>query len=128
MAPNLLNYKFNPPGSNQVWVSDITDLQTGESWLYVVAFMDLYSRRIVGWHIDKRMTADLICKGLFVHTEWGSQYTSTRFQILLADVGLRSCMGDVGAYWDNAVMERFLGSLKYKWVLRVKQPARTHMG
>ena len=140
LAPNLLNQNFNPPGPDQVWVSDITYLQTGEGWLYLVAFMDLYSRRIVGWHIDKRMTADLVCKGLMkacnlrnpphglvVHTDRGSQYTGHRFQASLETFGLRSSMGDVGACWDNAVMERFFGSLKHEWVLRVSQPDRAHM-
>lgn len=56
-APNLLNQNFNPPGSDQIWVSDITYLRMGEGWLYLAAIMDLYSRRIVGWHIDKRMTS-----------------------------------------------------------------------
>ena len=140
VAPNLLNQNFNPPGPDQVWVSDITYLRTGEGWLYLAAIMDLYSRRIVGWHVDKRMTSSLVCRalmkacnlrnppqGLVVHTDRGSQYTGQCFQGLLSSYGLRSSMGDVGACWDNAVMERFWGSLKHEWLLRVPQPTRTHM-
>ncbi|TGC20659.1 hypothetical protein CQJ27_26250, partial [Escherichia sp. E1130] len=57
VAPNLLNQNFNPPGPDQVWVQDITYLRIGEGWLYLAAVMDLYSRRIVGWHVDSRMTS-----------------------------------------------------------------------
>lgn len=140
VAPNLLNQNFTPPGPNQVWVSDITYLKTGEGWLYLAAIMDLYSRQIVGWHVDKRMTSSLVCRalmkaynlrnpppGLVVHTDRGSQYTGQRFQELLTCYGLRSSMGDVGACWDNAVMERFWGSLKHEWLLLVPQPTRAYM-
>ena len=102
--------------------------------------MDLYSRRIVGWYISKRMTADLICKamikaynlrrpskGLVFHSDRGSQYTSKRYQKLLKDYDARSSMGDVGAYWDNAVVERFFGSLKHDWIFEIAQPTREHM-
>lgn len=140
VAPNLLNQNFNPPGPNQVWVSDITYLKTGEGWLYLAAIMDLYSRRIVGWHVDRRMTSSLVCRalmkaynlrnppqGLVVHTDRGAQYTSERFQTLLKSYGLRSSMGDVGACWDNAVMERFWGNLKHEWLLLVPEPTRSYM-
>lgn len=140
VAPNLLNQNFTPPGPDQVWVSDVTYLRTGEGWLYLAAIMDLYSRRIVGWHADKTMTTSLVCqalmkaynlrnppRGLVVHTDRGSQYTSHRFQRQLSDYGLRSSMGDVGACWDNAVMERFWGSLKHEWLLLVAQPTRANM-
>ncbi|MGY0147476.1 IS3 family transposase [Edwardsiella tarda] len=64
VAPNLLNQNFNPPGPDQVWVSDVTYLKTGEGWLYLAAIMDLYSRRIVGWHVDKQMTSSLVYRAL----------------------------------------------------------------
>jgi len=108
--------------------------------MYLAIVMDLYSRRIVGWHIDKRMTTDLISKalikaynlrqperGLVFHSDRGSQYTSKRFRKLLTGYGIRSSMGGVGACWDNAVVERFFGSLKYDWILKVHQPTREHM-
>ena len=106
----------------------------------VAIVMDLYSRRIVGWHIDKRMTTDLISKalmkaynlrqppkGLVFHSDRGSQYTSKRFGKLLKGYGIRASMGDVGACWDNAVVERFFGSLKHDWIFKVAQPTREHM-
>lgn len=140
VALNLLNQNFNPVAPNQVWAGDITYLKTGEGWMYLAIVMDLYSRRIVGWYISKRMTTDLISKamimayslrkplrGLVFHSDRGSQYTSKRYQKLLKNYGARSSMGDVGACWDNAVVERFFGSLKHDWIFNISQPTREHM-
>lgn len=140
VADNLLNQNFNLVAPNQVWAADVTYLRTGEGWMYLAIVMDLYSRRIVGWHIDKRMTTDLVSKammkaynlrqppkGLVFHSDRGSQYTSKHYRKLLANYGIRTSMGDVGACWDNAVVERFFGSLKHDWLLKVPQPTREHM-
>ncbi len=121
VADNLLNQNFNPHAPNEVWAGDVIYLKTGEGWMYLAIVMELYSRRIVGWHIDKRMTADLVSKalmkaynlrqpekGLVFHSDRGAQYTSKRYRRLLASYGIRASMGDVGACWDNAVVERFL--------------------
>ena len=64
VADNLLNQCFNPVAPNEVWAGDVTYLKTGEGWMYLATVMDLYSRRIVGWHVDKRMTKELVCKAL----------------------------------------------------------------
>ncbi|MDT3297780.1 IS3 family transposase, partial [Shewanella sp. SP2S2-6] len=140
VADNLLNMNFNPVSANQVWASDVTYLKTGEDWMYLAVVMDLYSRRIVGWHIDQRMTTDLISKaliktynlrqparGLVFHSDRGSQYTSKQFGRLLSSYGIRSSMDDVGACWDNAVVERFFGSLKNDWIFKVNQPTMEFM-
>ena len=140
VADNLLNQQFNPVGKNQVWAGDITYLKTGEGWMYLAIVMDLYSRRIVGWAIDKRMTTSLVSralikaynlrqppKGLVFHSDRGSQYTSEPFAKLLKGYDMRASMGDVGACWDNAVVERFFGSLKHDWLFKVQQPTRVHM-
>jgi putative transposase len=66
VADNLLNQNFNPVGPNQIWAGDITYKKTGEVWIYLDIVMDLYSRRIVGWYISKRMTTDLICKAMIM--------------------------------------------------------------
>lgn len=140
VSDDLLNQNFNPVAPNEVWAGDVTYLRTGEGWMYLAIVMDLYSRRIVGWHIDKRMTTDLVSRammraynlrqpkrGLVFHSDRGSQYTSKRFRKLLSGYGIRSSMGGVGACWDNAVVERFFGSLKHDWILKVHQPTREHM-
>ena len=95
VADNLLNQNFNPIAPNQVWAGDVTYLRTGEGWMYLAIVMDLYSRRIVGWHIDKRMTTDLVSKammkaynlrqppkGLVFHSDRGSQYISKHYRKL----------------------------------------------
>ena len=140
VADNLLNQNFNPVAVNEVWAGDITYLRTDEGWLYLAVVMDLYSRRIVGWAIDKRMTQALVSRamiqafslrqpkrGLVFHSDRGAQYTSRHYRKLLARHGIRASMGSVGACWDNAVVERFFGSLKHDWILKVAQPTREHM-
>lgn len=140
VADNLLNQNFNPVEPNQVWAGDVTYLKTGEGWMYLAVVMDLYSRRIVGWHIDKSMTTALVSQalekafrlrqpplGLVFHSDRGSQYTSKDYRKLLASYGMKASMGDVGACWDNAVVERFFGSLKYDWIFKIAQPSRAHM-
>jgi putative transposase len=97
VADNLLNMNFNPGGPHQIWAGDMSYLKTGEGWLYLAIVMDLYSRRIVGWHISKRMTRDLVeqalikahnlrkpAKGGVFHSDRGSQYTSKGFRNLVS--------------------------------------------
>jgi putative transposase len=140
VADNLINMNFNYTAPDQVWAGDVTYLKTGEGWMYLAVVMDLCSRRIVGWHISKRMTTDLISKaltqgfwirkpgkGLIFHSDRGSQYTSKAYNELLTRYGMRASMGDVGACWDNAVVERFFGSLKHDWIFKKHQPTRDHM-
>ncbi len=118
----------------------MTYVRTDEGWMYLAIVMDLFSRKIVGWHLDKRMTTGLVSealkkayhvrqprRGLVFHSDRGSQYTSQAYQALLTDYGMRASMGDVGACWDNAVVECFFGSLKHDWVLKVAQPTREHL-
>jgi len=82
--------------------------------MYLAIVMDLYSRRIVGWHIDKHLTKDLVGKalmkainlrqpmpGLVFHSDRGSQYTSRFYRKLLTAYGVRASMSGVGACWDQ---------------------------
>ncbi len=61
------------------------------------------------------------------HSDRGSQYTSKRYRRLLDGYGIRASTGDVGACWDNAVVERFFGSLKHDGIFKIAQPTREHM-
>ena len=125
VSPNLLNRQFDVKEPNRVWASDITYVWTREGWLYLAAVMDLYSRQIVGWSMSSRITKRLVIDalhmavwhrkpgwGLIFHSDRGSQYCSKAFQRLLKVQRMISSMSRKGDCWDNAVMERFFGSLK----------------
>ena len=137
VAPNLLQRNFTVPALNMAWVGDITYIWTREGWLYLAVVIDLYSRRVVGWSINKRMTKQLVkdallmaiwrCKpspGLIFHSDRGSQYCSHEFQGLLKRHGIRSSMSKKGDCWDNAVAESFFGTLKLELVFWVKYITR----
>ncbi len=64
IAPNTLNRQFWASGPNQKWVGDITYIQTKEGWLYMAAILDIYSRRVVGWAMDKHMEQELVASAL----------------------------------------------------------------
>lgn len=125
VAPNLLNREFTVTKPNRVWVGDITYISTTEGWLYLATVIDLYSRRIVGWSMNKRMTVDLVneallaaiwsrkpAKELLWHTDRGSQYASYSHRALLKEHGITQSMSRKGNCWDNAVAESFFHTLK----------------
>ncbi|MGM0786063.1 MAG: DDE-type integrase/transposase/recombinase, partial [Pseudomonadota bacterium] len=60
VAPNLLEQDFTATAPNQKWAGDITYLATGEGWLYLAVLIDLFSRKVIGWAMSERMTADLV--------------------------------------------------------------------
>ncbi len=122
---NKLNREFAVQNPNQVWVADITYLWTQEGWLYLAAVLDLFSRRIVGWALADHMREELVseafsmaikkrkpCGELMHHSDRGTQYASSNYQALLKNNGIIVSMSRKGNCWDNAVMERFFGSLK----------------
>jgi transposase InsO family protein len=122
IADNVLNRAFATTKPNEVWVSDITYIDTQEGWLYLVVFIDLYSRMVVGWAMADTMTADLVVDaynmGILkrgapntVHSDRGSQYASDLFRNILPKVCKQS-MSRKGNCWDNAVAESFFGQLK----------------
>jgi putative transposase len=125
VAPNMLDRSFEAPAPNRKWIADFTYVWTAEGWLYVAAVLDLFSRRVVGWSMSARMTAQLVTDALTMaiwrrgkpqallhHSDRGSQYTSEQFQRLLADHGVTCSMSRSGNVWDNAAMESFFSSLK----------------
>jgi transposase InsO family protein len=129
VAPNVLKRDFEAERPNKKWLSDITYIRTEEGWLYLAATLDLYSRRIVGWAMSDRMTADLTLDALRMavqqrdvdlhlihHSDQGSQYTNGEYQQMLKDWGIEVSMNGVGTWYDNAPMESFFGTLKGEWV------------
>ena len=128
MAENVLNRAFYPEAPNQVWGTDITYLWTQEGWIYLAVVIDLYSRRVVGWSMDRRMKKALVIRalimaislrkpppGLIHHSDRGSQYASQAYQALLKQHGMIASMSRKGNCWDNSPVERFFSSLKREW-------------
>jgi len=125
IAPNLLNQDFSATAPNQKWVGDITYLWTDEGWLYLAVVIDLYSRSVVGWAMDRRMKSELVCQaltmalerrgspsGVIVHTDRGSQYCSKTYQKIISTYSLKCSMSKKGDCYDNACAESFFHSLK----------------
>jgi putative transposase len=125
VAENKLDRNFTVSEPNKVWVADITYLWTLEGWLYIAAVVDLFSRRVVGWSMASMMHTKLISDAftmalnrrqptskLMHHSDRGSQYASQDYQELLRKSDITVSMSRKGNCWDNAVMERFFGSLK----------------
>ena len=129
--PNLVARNFDVSAPNKVWAGDITYIWTQAGWLYLAVVIDLYSRKVVGWSMSKRINRSLVCdalqmalwrrhpvKGeLIFHSDRGSQYASKEFGKLLMKNGIRGSMSRKGDCWDNAVIESFFGSLKCERVL-----------
>jgi putative transposase len=132
-AENVLDRVFQAERPNEKWVADVTYIATGSGWIYLAAVLDLYSRRIVGWAMAARQDATLVEQalamavthrqpeaGLLHHSDRGCQYTSQVYQTFLKDHGLRVSMSRKGNCWDNAVMERFFGTLKRECTSRAR--------
>jgi putative transposase len=105
VAANVLDRNFNPDEPNQAWVSDITYVRTYEGFLYVATVLDLFSRRIVGWLMDKTMDQHLVIRALLmavwgrqpknavlVHSDQGSQYGSADYLAFMRDNNLKPSM------------------------------------
>ena len=128
IAPNRLpGLKVQRP--NQVWVTDATGILTGEGWLYLVAVLDICTRRVLGWSMSPILDAPLTIAALrmalgqrpprhalIVHSDRGRQFASAAYRQLLAQHGLLASMSRKGNCYDNAFIESFWSSLKYEVV------------
>jgi transposase InsO family protein len=142
IAPNHLAQAPTATAPNQIWVTDITYVQTGEDWLYLAAVLDLYSRKIVGWAMSHRIDTALVLAALAMalqhrqppakllcHSDRGVQYAAGDYRATLARAGLVASMSRKGNCYDNAAMESFWSTLKWELVYRrefaTHQQART---
>lgn len=125
VAENLLDQQFSKDAPNQVWVTDITYIQTAEGWLYLAGHKDLFTGQIVGYAMSNRMTKNLVSQSLFRavtskrppaglihHSDRGSQYCSAEYQSLLKKFIMKASMSRRGNCYDNAPIESFWGVLK----------------
>jgi transposase InsO family protein len=127
--PNLLAQRFDEKEKNRVWLSDITYLRVNGAWHYLAAVLDLGRRKLVGWALGSRPTAELACRalrsalasekppaGLIHHSDRGCQYTSKAYCALLENNNITGSMSRVGVPYDNAPMESFFQTLKTEHV------------
>ena len=116
---------------DQLWVADITYIRLQEEFVYLAVILDAYSRRVIGWALDRSLEDELtlsalrtalsqrvVQPGLVHHSDRGSQYASGDYTDLLKDKGIKISMSRKGNPWDNAACESFLKSLKYEEVHR----------
>jgi transposase InsO family protein len=128
IAPNRLRH-LSVQRRDQVWVSDATGILTGQGWLYLVAVLDLFSRRVVGWAMSPSLDAPLVsaalrmalgqrrpARSLILHSDRGSQFASASYRQLLTQHGLLASMSRPGNCYDNAFIESFWSTLKYELV------------
>ncbi|NMA52334.1 MAG: IS3 family transposase, partial [Peptococcaceae bacterium] len=129
VADNLLHQDFEALNPNEVWVSDISYIATGEGWLYLAAVKDLFNKEVVGTAMGSSMTKELVIKamqqavqrhrpkaGLIHHSDRGSQYASHDFQNLLKKNGFIPSMSNKGNCYDNAPAESLFGTIKSELV------------
>ncbi len=122
---NLLNQIFSTASPNKVWVGDITYIRTKQGWLYLCVFIDVFSRKVVGWQTSRRQTTKLVTEafehamsrrgfpqGVTVHSDQGSQFSSKMFRSVLEQYKCIQSMSRRANPYDNAVVESFYKTLK----------------
>ena len=112
---NHLQQKFDQKSPNIVWVSDFTYIRAAGKWYYLCIVMDLFSRKVISWHISNKPNVDLVMttfqkaykkrnapSGLMFHSDRGSQYTAFAFRQLLDSLNVVQSFSQKGYPFDNA--------------------------
>jgi transposase InsO family protein len=128
--PNLAG-EMDLTGLDQLWRADITYIRLETEFVYLAVVLDAYSRRVIGWALDRTLEDDLAiaalkmafrCRptvaGLTHHSDRGVQYASSDYTGLLKEHGVRISMSRSGNPYDNATCESFMKTLKYEEVYR----------
>ena len=112
---------------NQAWATDITYIPMRRGFVYLIAVIDWYSRRVLSWRISNTLTTDFCLEAVseaiarfgkpeIFNTDQGSQFTSSDFTGLLKDNGIKISMDGKGCWRDNVFVERLWKSVKYEEV------------
>lgn len=129
-APDWVNRKFIATAPNQLWVADITYVPTWVGFVFLAVVLDVWSRKVVGWHIGESLHTDLIVAALEMaaqarkpqsvihHSDQGCQYTSVAFGKRCKELNVRPSMGTVGDAYDNAMAESFFSLLESELLQR----------
>jgi len=128
--PNLAG-EMELTGLDQLWIADITYIRLESEFVYLAVVLDAYSRRVIGWALDRNLEDDLAiaalkmafrrrspAEGLTHHSDRGVQYASNDYTGLLKEHGVRISMSRSGNPYDNATCESFMKTLKYEEVYR----------
>ncbi len=128
---DLVNRQFTATRPNQLWVADITFVDTWAGFVYVAFIIDVFARRIVGWRVSRSLRTDLVLdaleqalwsrqdtEGLIHHSDRGCQYLSIRYTERLAQAVIDSSVGSVGDSYDNALAETINGLYKTEVIRR----------
>ena len=130
VAKNVLNRDFTASRPNKKWVTDITYVATHEGWLFVVAILDLFSRKVIGYAMADHMRTELVVSALrmalnrgrklvgdiWLHTDRGVQFASEQFRDALQLADIAQSMSRKGNCWDNAPCESWFGKLRSEWI------------
>jgi transposase InsO family protein len=124
-SPDLVQRDFTAEAPGVKLVGDITYIPTWQGWLYLATVIDCFNKEVIGYAMASPMRTELVTDaldmaarnhaltpGCIMHSDRGSQYTSTDYLTKLAELGLSHSLGRTGACWDNALAESFFGSLK----------------
>lgn len=143
-APNIVERRWDELATepNKLWVSDLTYIWTWQGWVYLAVFLDVFSRKVVGWRVDETMEAHVVTDalkmamvrrspehGLILHSDQGSQYASHLYRTLIEQNNFHRSMSRKGDCWDNAIAESFFATIKgdlldrRSWVTRAQVEA-----
>jgi len=120
-------------GTDQLWVADITYIRLAEEFVYLAVVLDAYSRRVIGWNLEKTLETRLSLAALEMalrrrspspdlvhHSDRGSQYASKLYTGSLRNAGITISMSRKASPWDNAACESFMKTLKQEEVYRTE--------
>jgi transposase InsO family protein len=130
IADNVLCRDFKAEKPNEKWLTDITYVDTCEGWLYLVAIIDLFSRKVIGYAMKDNLRTELVLDALrmatgrgrklaneiWLHSDRGVQFSSEAFREVLSLAGITQSMSRKGDCWDNAPCESWFGKLKAEWI------------
>jgi transposase InsO family protein len=124
-CPDLVNRNFTSETPHRIWTSDFTAIWTEEGWLYLVVFLDICTRLIVGWEADQTMSESVLIKAFnnaimkriplpnaIVHSDQGGQYFGKLFKAILGLYHILQSMGSTGDCYDNAITESLWNTMK----------------
>lgn len=131
--PNLIK-DFVPSGAHQLWVSDITYIETAQGFVYLFLITDAYSRKVIGWSVGQSLESDHALTALYMalsqlpasirnvyhHSDRGVQYCSQKYVKILKKNGFQISMTENGDPLENAIAERINGILKQEWLNDMK--------